>query len=283
MIQVCPIKFKKTGKAYFFDMGTALYNQGDEVIVETVRGQELGVVAQAPFGIKEEELKNPLKKIIGLATEEQKQQYLKFKLEGVEAFDIARVEIKKLKLDMKLVDVEYTLDGSKIIFYFTSDGRVDFRELVKTLSAVFKRRIEMHQIGSRDATKICGALGHCGKPTCCSTFLSNFNPVAITMAKEQNISLNPIKISGMCGRLMCCLVYEDNVYKEILARMPRVESEVIYQDKVGRVVEVNALKETVVIQMPEDRTKIEVPAAEVRKVTAEDREKFPQAPEDKKK
>lgn len=274
MVKVCGVKFKKNGKVYYFDPIHGSYKRGDEVVVETTRGQELGIVALAPFEIKEEDLTAPLKPIISIAAEEQKKQYLKYKIMAEEAFITAKEKIRERNLDMKLIEVEYTLDGSKIIFYFSSKGRVDFRELVKDLAAIFKRRIEMHQIGVRDEAKACGGLGPCGRTACCCSFLSEFTPVTITMAKDQNLSLNPTKISGACGRLMCCLVYEEDVYKEILNKMPELDGEVIYKDEIARVVELNVVKESVVVEFLESRTKVEVKLEEVKKATAEDRKKF---------
>ncbi|MFH1453645.1 MAG: stage 0 sporulation family protein [Armatimonadota bacterium] len=274
MVKVCGIKFRRTGKIYYFDPQNVIYKEGDEVVVETVRGQELGQVIQTPFDIDKEKLKAPLKKVLSLATEEQKDQYSKYKLMAEGAFNTAHDKIREHKLDMKLVDVEYTLDGSKIIFYFSAKGRVDFRELVKDLAAIFKKRIEMHQIGVRDEAKICGALGPCGMQNCCTRFLSNFTPVAVNMAKDQNISLNPTKISGACGRLMCCLVFEDSVYRETLSKMPEIDSEVIHQDKIARVVELNAVKETILIEILDSGARLEVKLGDIRRATDNDRKKF---------
>ena len=274
MIKVCGVKFKNTGKVYYFDPIHGTFNRGDEVVVETSRGRELGIVAFPPFEIKEEDLTAPLKPIIALATEEEKNQYLKYKLMAEEAFITAKEKIRERNLDMKLIEVEYTLDGTKIIFYFSSKERIDFRELVKDLAAIFKRRIEMHQIGVRDEAKSCGGLGPCGRQACCCSFLSEFSPVSITMAKDQNLSLNPTKISGACGRLMCCLAYEENVYKENLKKMPHLDTEVIYQDKIARVIGLNVLKGSVRIEIFENREKLEVTLEEIRKATQEDRKNF---------
>lgn len=267
MIKVCGVKFKKAGKVYFFDPQDVIYKTGDEVVVETIRGKELGIVVKENFTIKKEDLNAPLKKIIAPATNEEKSQHIKYKLAAKDAFRQAEEKIKEHKLDMKLIDVEYTLDGSKIIFYFSAEGRIDFRDLVKDLAALFKKRIEMHQTGVRDEAKMCGALGPCGLPNCCGQFLTCFSPVSVTMAKDQNLSLNPTKISGACGRLMCCLVYEEEAYKEILKQMPFPDSEVIFEDKIARVLEVNAIKGTVKIEIMDTRAKMEVKPEELKKPT----------------
>ena len=222
MVKVVGVKFKETGKAYFFAPGKIETKVGDCVIVETARGLEYGVVSMATKEVNEEEIVAPLKDIVRIATPQDKAQMEKNKKKESEAFVICEEKIVEHKLDMKLVDVEYTFDGNKILFYFTADGRVDFRELVKDLAAVFRTRIELRQIGIRDEAKMLGGIGICGRGLCCSTYLDGFHPVSIKMAKEQGLSLNPTKISGNCGRLMCCLKYEQNCYDEFSKIAPAV-------------------------------------------------------------
>lgn len=235
MVKVVGVKFKETGKAYYFSPGKLSLRLGDAVIVETARGLEYGRVSIAPTQISEEEVVTPLKEIVRTATEADNLRLEKNKKKEKEAFAICEEKIKKHKLDMKLVDVEYTFDENKILFYFTSDGRVDFRELVKDLASVFRTRIELRQIGIRDEAKMLGGMGICGRPLCCSSFLDGFHPVSIKMAKEQGLSLNPTKISGNCGRLMCCLQYEQNCYDEYAKHMPSVGSLVSTPDGKGTV------------------------------------------------
>ncbi len=222
MVKVVGVKFKDTGKAYFFAPGKHNPEVGEEVIVETSRGLEFGKVSMSVKEICEEEIVSPLKEIVRIATENDKAQVQKNKKKEQEAFVICEEKIAAHKLDMKLVDVEYTFDGNKILFYFTAEGRVDFRELVKDLASVFRTRIELRQIGIRDEAKMLGGIGICGRGLCCSTYLDGFHPVSIKMAKEQGLSLNPTKISGNCGRLMCCLKYEQNCYDEFSKIAPSV-------------------------------------------------------------
>lgn len=214
MVKVVGVKFKETGKAYFFAPGKFEPKVGEAVIVETARGLEYGTVSMTVKEVTEEEIVTPLKEIIRIATEQDKVQVEKNKKKEKEAFAICEEKIAAHKLDMKLVDVEYTFDSNKILFYFTAEGRVDFRELVKDLASVFRTRIELRQIGIRDEAKMLGGIGICGRSLCCNSFLDGFHPVSIKMAKEQGLSLNPTKISGNCGRLMCCLKYEQNCYDE---------------------------------------------------------------------
>lgn len=204
------VRFKKAGKTYYFDPGDLELNRGDNVIVETARGVEFGEVVMSPREVPDEEVVSPLKPVMRVATDEDRQQVKVNKAKEKEAMKICLEKIASHGLPMKLVDVEYTFDNSKIIFYFTAEGRVDFRELVRDLASVFRTRIELRQIGVRDEAKLLGGLGPCGRPCCCSSFLGEFQPVSIRMAKEQNLSLNPSKISGLCGRLMCCLKFESN-------------------------------------------------------------------------
>ncbi len=222
MVKVIGVRFRTAGKIYFFAPGRFSIQQGDHVIVETARGVEYGRVVSGPKEVKEEEVVHPLKSVIRIATEQDKKTVEKNKEKEKEAFQICLEKIRKHELEMKLIDAEYTFDNNKVLFYFTADGRIDFRELVKDLAAVFRTRIELRQIGVRDETKIRGGIGICGRPLCCSTYLSEFSAVSIRMAKEQNLSLNPTKISGVCGRLMCCLTNEEETYEELNSKLPSV-------------------------------------------------------------
>ena len=222
MIKVIGVRFRRAGKIYFFAPGGHDVQQGDAVIVETVRGVEYGKVVMGPKEISEEEVVQPLKSVIRIATEQDAQTEERNREKEKEAFKICLEKIHKHELEMKLIDAEYTFDNNKLLFYFTADGRIDFRELVKDLAAVFRTRIELRQIGVRDETKIRGGIGICGRPLCCSTYLSEFAAVSIRMAKEQNLSLNPTKISGVCGRLMCCLTNEEETYEELNSHLPAV-------------------------------------------------------------
>jgi cell fate regulator YaaT (PSP1 superfamily) len=242
---VIGVRFKKAGKIYYFEPGNDKYERGQAVIVETARGIEYGKVELPEKEIDENEVVLPLKKVIRLATEEDKRINEDNRVKEKEAFDICLTKIAKHKLDMKLVDVELTFDGNKIIFYFTSSGRVDFRELVKDLAAVFRVRIELRQIGIRDEAKMLNGIGICGRTLCCATFLSDFHPVSIKMAKDQSLSLNPTKISGICGRLMCCLKYEQDVYEELIKDLPREGDIISTPDGTGEVLSVSVLKQTI--------------------------------------
>lgn len=226
MLTVAGVRFKKAGKIYYFDPDGNELVRGSFAIVETSRGLEFGEVVVAPKEVADEEVIQPLKKVIRTASEEDCQKILENRQKEEEAFDMALQKIHEHSLEMKLVDAEYTFDRSKIIFYFTADGRVDFRELVKDLATVFRTRIELRQIGVRDEAKMVGGLGPCGRILCCHTFLGEFEPVSIRMAKDQNLSLNPSKISGVCGRLMCCLRYESDAYE-----LARAENRVLKQAK----------------------------------------------------
>ncbi|HHW11831.1 MAG TPA: stage 0 sporulation family protein [Firmicutes bacterium] len=259
---VVGVRFKRAGKIYYFDPNNLDLKPDQEVIVETARGLEYGTVKIGPKVVPATEITPPLKKVIRVATEKDKAQYLENKNKEADAFRICLEKIKQHGLEMKLIDVEYTFDRNKVIFYFTADGRVDFRELVKDLASVFRTRIELRQIGVRDEAKMIGGLGPCGRSLCCATFLGEFDPVSIKMAKEQNLSLNPTKISGICGRLMCCLKFESDAYRESSQLLPAVGSRVEYQGKEATVVQINMLKETLVIQLP-DGEPFEVPLGEV--------------------
>ena len=239
MAEVIGVRFKNMGKVYYFDPEEYELKIGDNVIVETARGVECGEVAMERKEIAEEDIVQPLKKLIRIATPDDLKKVAENAIKEKTAFDICVKKIAAHKLEMKLVNVEYTFDNSKILFYFTADGRVDFRELVKDLAGIFHTRIELRQIGVRDESKMIGGLGICGQPFCCSRFLKDFQPVSIKMAKEQGLSLNPTKISGACGRLMCCLAYEESAYEYLNSIMPMVGSTVRTPDGLGTVLEVN--------------------------------------------
>lgn len=243
MITVVGVRFKKAGKIYYFDPDSIEIEKGQHVVVETSRGVEFGEVVVGPKEIAEEDIVAPLKKVLRIATLEDELQNKQNIEKEKEAFRICLEKVAQHQLDMKLIDVEYTFDNNKVIFYFTADGRVDFRELVKDLAAIFKTRIELRQIGVRDEAKMIGGIGPCGKSLCCATWLGDFEPVSIKMAKEQNLSLNPTKISGICGRLMCCLKYEHEMYQRLREGLPEVGEKVITPEGPGIVIENNALLE----------------------------------------
>lgn len=246
------VKFKKTGKVYFFEPGRLHIRLGDHVIVDTALGEDYGEVVIGNRKIEEEKITTPLKRVIRIANKEDKRHYEENKKKEREAFRICVEKIKKYKLDMNLTEVEYKFDNSKLLFYFTADGRVDFRELVKDLASIFKTRIELRQIGVRDEVKRIGGNGVCGRELCCCSFLSNFETVSIKMAKEQSISLNPSKISGNCGRLMCCLKYEHEVYEEKLKRLPKVGAIVKTPEGEGIVEAVETLKEIIRVKIKDE-------------------------------
>lgn len=248
MRRVVGARFKKVGKIYYFSCEEFEVNVGDYLILETSRGIEYGKCVVPPKFIDEKELLNSLKKCIRIATEEDTRIHEENKQKEKEAFKIAKEKIGEFSLEMNLVDVEYTFDKNKIIFYFIAEGRVDFRDLVKTLASIFKTRIELRQIGVRDEAKSVGGIGTCGRQLCCSSFLGDFTSVSIKMAKEQNLSLNPSKISGMCGRLMCCLKYEQDIYEDIKSRMPNIGSIVKTKFGDGEVVDLSILKERVKVK-----------------------------------
>lgn len=241
MAEVVGVRFKENGKIYYFDPSSKTFSKGEKVIVETVRGIECGEVAARNHTIKDEEIVHPLKKIIRAANGEDLKIVEVNRKKEAEAFGFCEKKVQQLGLDMKLVEVECTFDGSKMLFYFTADDRVDFRELVKILAAQYRTRIEMRQIGVRDVSKMIGGLGICGRPFCCSQFLDDFHPVSIKMAKEQGLSLNPSKISGTCGRLLCCLKYEQDSYEYLAKITPRVGSLVETREGRGTVTESNLL------------------------------------------
>ncbi len=277
MATVIGVRFKKPGKVYYFDPCGLDVKMDDPVVVETVRGVEMGECARAPYEVPDEDIVPPLRKVVRIATDEDITQVEQNRENERKAYDICQEKIAHHKLEMKLVDVEYAFDCSKIVFYFTANGRVDFRALVKDLAAVFKTRIELRQIGVRDEAKMLGGLGPCGRPICCGTFLGDFQPVSIKMAKEQNLSLNPTKISGLCGRLMCCLKYEQDNYEEARKRMPRVGKDVITPDGRGHVIDINVLRETVRVRF-QDGDNVEVKeysAADVQRLGAAEQERKP--------
>ena len=226
MIKVIGVRFRDNGKIYYFSAGDLKVETGNHVIVETARGVEFGKVVLGNREVEEEKIVSTLKPVIRIATEEDEKIQKNNKIKSREAYEICLEKIKKHGLEMKLIDCEYTFDNNKVLFYFTADGRIDFRELVKDLASVFKTRIELRQIGVRDETKIMGGIGICGRSLCCNTFLSEFVPVSIKMAKEQNLSLNPTKISGVCGRLMCCLKNEQDTYEYLNSKLPNNGDEV---------------------------------------------------------
>ena len=256
MIKVVGVRFRAAGKIYYFAPGELEIAQGAHVIVETARGIEFGTVIIGPRDLPDDEVIQPLKPVIRIATSEDEQIEDKNRQKEKEAFQICLEKIQKHNMEMKLVDAEYTFDNNKLLFYFTADGRIDFRELVKDLAAVFRTRIELRQIGVRDETKIIGGIGICGRPLCCNTFLSEFVPVSIKMAKEQNLSLNPSKISGVCGRLMCCLKNEEETYEYLNSRLPNVGDFVSTNDRLkGEVQSVNVLRQTVkvIVQIDDEK------------------------------
>ena len=249
MTTIIGVQFQKNGKIYYFDANGFEAETGTYVIVDTVRGIDLGEVVLPNREMSETIETENLKKMIRLATEQDIQRSMENRLKEREAYTICQKKIAEHKLEMKLVSVEYTFDGSKILFYFTANGRVDFRSLVKDLASVFKMRIELRQIGVRDEAKMLGGLGPCGRPICCDSFLAQFQPVSIKMAKEQNLSLNPTKISGVCGRLMCCLKYEQDHYEQTRKKMPKIGRTVNTPDGPGPVTDLNILKETVLVRL----------------------------------
>lgn len=256
MIKVVGVRFKKAGKIYYFDPADMNIQKDTYVVVETARGIEFGECVIGIKEINENDIVAPLKSVLRIAAEEDIDRHFKNKDKEKDAFNICLKKIQEHGLTMKLIDVEYTFDNNKVIFYFTADGRVDFRELVKDLATIFKTRIELRQIGVRDEAKMLGGLGPCGRPMCCSSFLGDFASVSIKMAKEQNLSLNPTKISGICGRLMCCLNYEQSTYEDIRKRMPKVGSIVKTSEGTGEVFSNNIVKESVKVKLKKGEEEI---------------------------
>ncbi len=277
MTRVIGVRFRNVGKIYYFSPKDLEIHTGDHVIVETARGVEYGHVVLAPRDVEDEKVIQPLKEVIRIANpQDDKKEEINRKKEK-EAFQVCLKKIREHSLEMKLIDVEYTFDNNKILFYFTADGRIDFRELVKDLAAIFKTRIELRQIGVRDETKILGGIGICGRPLCCHTYLSEFVPVSIKMAKEQNLSLNPTKISGVCGRLMCCLKNEEETYEELNRKLPNTGDKVTTPEGLkGEVQSVNVLRQLVkVIVDVEDEKEIrEYQASELKFKSRQKKEKL---------
>lgn len=259
MIKVIGVRFRTAGKIYFFSPGGLELKAGDKVIVETARGVEFGSVVTGIKEVPDDQISQPLKPVIRIATQDDVRREAKNREKEKEAFKICQEKIRKHGLEMKLIDAEYTFDNNKVLFYFTADGRIDFRELVKDLASVFRTRIELRQIGVRDETKIRGGIGICGRPLCCHTYLTEFAPVSIKMAKEQNLSLNPTKISGVCGRLMCCLTNEEETYEELNSHLPSIGDYVTTPEKLkGEVQSVNVLRQTVNVIVSLDNDEKEV-------------------------
>ena len=276
MKKIIGVRFRKPGKIYFFDADNIEVQKQDKVIVETTMGQEIGEVVISKREIDEENLVAPLKKIIRIATPKDIKHDEENRQKEKEAFKICEEKIAKYKLDMNLTEVEYKFDNSKILFYFTADGRIDFRELVKELAAIFKTRIELRQIGVRDEVKRIGGNGVCGRELCCCSFLGNFETVSIKMAKEQNVSLNPSKISGNCGRLMCCLKYEQDVYEDKLKRLPKIGAIVETEDGEGVVDSIETLKEIIRVKFKDGEESFfkKYPAKDVKIIKDVDREEI---------
>lgn len=259
MVKIIGVRFRTAGKVYFFAPGNLKLKAGDKVIVETARGVEFGSVVTGVKEIPDDQISQPLKPVIRAATQDDERREAKNREKEKEAFRICLEKIRKHGLEMKLIDAEYTFDNNKVLFYFTADGRIDFRELVKDLASVFRTRIELRQIGVRDETKIRGGIGICGRPLCCHTYLTEFAPVSIKMAKEQNLSLNPTKISGVCGRLMCCLTNEEETYEELNSRLPSIGDYVTTPERLkGEVQAVNVLRQTVRVVVALDNDEKEV-------------------------
>lgn len=267
MEKVVGVRFRNVGKIYYFNPKNYKVKVGDHVIVETARGVEYGRVVLEPRSVKEDEVVHPLKEVLRVATKEDEDHEAENRQKEKEAFKICKKKIREHELDMKLIDAEYTFDNNKVLFYFTADGRIDFRQLVKDLASVFKTRIELRQIGVRDETKILGGIGICGRTLCCHTYLSEFAPVSIKMAKEQNLSLNQTKISGVCGRLMCCLKNEQETYEELNKKLPGIGDTVTLPDGIqGTVQSVNVLRQRVkvVVEVNDEKEIQEFPVDELK-------------------
>jgi cell fate regulator YaaT (PSP1 superfamily) len=265
LYDVVGIRFKKAGKIYYFDPGVLVIADGEFVVVETVRGIEFGKVVITKKQVDIHDVVLPLKRVIRIAESKDKLIVQENKRAAKEAYDVCRQKVNQHSLDMKLVDVEYTFDRNKVIFYFTADGRIDFRELVKDLAAIFKTRIELRQIGVRDEAKMLGGIGPCGRMLCCSTFLGDFEPVSIKMAKDQNLSLNPAKISGLCGRLMCCLKYENDDYETAKEQLPDLGNMIETPHGAGKVVGINILEKVLQIELQDSERVIEYTLDELMK------------------
>ena len=268
MYDVVGVRFKKAGKIYYFDPGDLSIQKSNFVIVETVRGVEYGQVVIGPKQVDENDVVLPLKKVLRIADQKDRMIVEENRLAAKEAYDVCDEKVSIHQLDMKLVDVEYTFDRNKIIFYFTADGRVDFRELVKDLAAIFRTRIELRQIGVRDEAKMLGGIGPCGRMLCCSTFLGDFEPVSIKMAKDQSLSLNPTKISGLCGRLMCCLKYENDEYEASKKLLPDIGQWIDTPLGSGKVVGLNILERLLQVDIPKKERVLEFTLDEILKEDA---------------
>jgi cell fate regulator YaaT (PSP1 superfamily) len=265
LYDVVGVRFKKAGKIYYFDPGDLSIQKGDYVIVETVRGVEYGKVVIARKQVDEHDVVLPLKKVLRIADQKDRLMVEENKAAAKEAYEVCCQKVNEHQLDMKLVDVEYTFDRNKVIFYFTADGRVDFRELVKDLASIFRTRIELRQIGVRDEAKMLGGIGPCGRMLCCSTFLGDFDPVSIKMAKDQNLSLNPTKISGLCGRLMCCLKYENDEYETAKEQLPDLGEVIATPHGSGKVVGLNILERVLQVELTGQERVLEYTLDEVLK------------------
>jgi cell fate regulator YaaT (PSP1 superfamily) len=265
LYKVVGVRFKKAGKIYYFDPGDLSIEKGNFVIVETVRGIEFGKAVIAPKEVDENDVVLPLKRVLRIADPKDRMIVEENRIAAKEAYDVCNEKVTTHQLDMKLVDVEYTFDRNKVIFYFTADGRVDFRELVKDLAAIFRTRIELRQIGVRDEAKMLGGIGPCGRMLCCSTFLGDFEPVSIKMAKDQNLSLNPTKISGLCGRLMCCLKYENDEYESAKELLPDLGQWIETPLGQGKVVGLNILEKVLQVEIPKHERVLEYTLDEILK------------------
>ncbi len=285
MTKVVGVRFRSAGKIYYFDPMKFEIQKGDHVIVETARGVEYGSVLIGLKEVEDDKIVQPLKPVLRVALPEDDEKEIQNKEKEKDAFRICEEKINKHELEMKLVDAEYTFDNNKLLFYFTADGRIDFRELVKDLASVFRTRIELRQIGVRDETKIMGGIGICGRPLCCHTFLAEFAPVSIKMAKEQNLSLNPTKISGVCGRLMCCLKNEQETYEYLNSRLPYPGDKVTTADNLkGEVQSVNVLRQKVkvIVELKDEKDVREYPVEELRFKPRKKKEKLQLTPEEMK-
>lgn len=265
MYDVVGVRFKKAGKIYYFEPGDLLIQKDDFVIVETVRGVEFGKAVIASKQVEEHDVVHPLKKVVRIADQKDRMIVDENRQAAKEAYEVCNEKVNEHRLDMKLVDVEYTFDRNKVIFYFTADGRVDFRELVKDLAAIFRTRIELRQIGVRDEAKMLGGIGPCGRMLCCSTFLGDFDPVSIKMAKDQNLSLNPTKISGLCGRLMCCLKYENDEYESAKQQLPDLGAIIATPNGQGKVVGLNILERVLQVELKKQDRVLEYTLDEILK------------------
>jgi cell fate regulator YaaT (PSP1 superfamily) len=268
LYDVVGVRFKKAGKIYYFDPGDLSIQKDEFVIVETVRGVEYGRVVTPRKQVGEKDVVLPLKKVVRIADQKDRLIVEENKTAAKEAYDVCSEKVNEHQLDMKLVDVEYTFDRNKVIFYFTADGRVDFRELVKDLASIFRTRIELRQIGVRDEAKMLGGIGPCGRMLCCSTFLGDFDPVSIKMAKDQNLSLNPTKISGLCGRLMCCLKYENDEYETAKEQLPDLGETIVTPEGPGKVVGLNILERVMQVNVPGQERVLEYTLEEIQEAGA---------------